>query len=127
MNAASLLTDDLRAKLRANGDDAGADHVPVVKFFNPAGAGTWLATELAADGDTLFGIADVGVGCPELGSFGLRELEAITLPFGLAIERDIAFSSEHPLSAWAEAARACRSLSAAEQILAAARLRRGDP
>ena len=27
------------------------DHIPVVKFFNPFGAGVWLATELDQGGD----------------------------------------------------------------------------
>lgn len=125
MNAAQLLTPDLREKLRANAGAPGADHVPVVKFFNPAGAGAWLATELDVDGDTLFGLADLGFGCPEIGSFSLAELESIRLPFGLRIERDIAFSTEHALSAWAEAARASDSLGAAQRILAAARRKRG--
>ena len=47
-----LLTDDLRERLLANGRDRDADHVPVVKFFNPLGTGVWLATELDEDGDT---------------------------------------------------------------------------
>ena len=47
-----LLTDELRAQLLANGRIRDADHVPVVKFFNPLGEGVWLATELDADGDT---------------------------------------------------------------------------
>ena len=49
-----LLTDELRAQLLANGRQRDIDHVPVVKFFNPLGAGVWLATELDADGDILF-------------------------------------------------------------------------
>lgn len=124
MNAAHLLTAELREKLRANAEGPGADHLPVVKLFNPAGAGTWLATELGDDDDTLFGIADLGFGCPEVGSFSLDELASLRLPFGLRIERDIAFSTEHSLSAWAEAARATGSLGAAERVLAAARRRR---
>jgi len=73
-----LLTDELRQRLLANGRDASADHVSVVKFFNPLGEGVWLATELDADGDTLFGLADLG--CPELGSFSLDELSSVRLP-----------------------------------------------
>ena len=61
-----LLTDELRARLLANGRQRDGDHIPVVKFFNPVGEGVWLATELDADGDTMFGRADIG--CPELGS-----------------------------------------------------------
>ena len=43
----------------------------MVKLFNPLGAATWMATELDEDGDTLFGLADLGFGCPELGYFSL--------------------------------------------------------
>jgi hypothetical protein len=110
-----LLTDDLRERLLANGRDRGADHVPVVKFFNPLGEGVWLATELDADGDTLFGLADLG--CPELGSFSLEELASIVLPFGMGIERDILFTGDFPISVWAEAAREAGSIRAAERIL----------
>ena len=120
-----LLTDDLRERLLANGRDRGADHVPVVKFFNPLGEGVWLATELDADGDTLFGLADLGY--PELGSFSLGELASITLPFGMGIERDILFTGDFPISVWAEAARQAGSIRAAERILyRAAQPRRED-
>ena len=36
-----LLTQDQRARLIANGKTSG-DHAPVVKFFSPVGAATWL-------------------------------------------------------------------------------------
>ena len=120
MPAVSLLTPELAEQLRANARLREPDAVPVVKLFNPAGAGTWLATELDEDGDTLFGLADLGFGCPELGSFSLAELQALRLPFGLSIERDQWFSSAVPLSVWAETARSAGSLMAAEQILASA-------
>jgi hypothetical protein len=55
-----LLTPSMRARLLANGRMPDADHIPVVKFFNPFGQGTWLATELDEDGDILFGLADLG-------------------------------------------------------------------
>ena len=90
------------------------DPAPLVKLFNPCGAATWLATELDRDGDTLFGLADLGFGCPELGAFSLRELAGLRLPFGLAIERDLGFASDQPLSRWAERARALGSIIAAE-------------
>ncbi len=38
------------------------DHVPVVNLFDPTGPATWLLTELDADGDTLFGLCDLGFG-----------------------------------------------------------------
>src|SRR3546814_13203407 len=114
-----LLTPQQRARLRANGDAAaigtpGHDPAPVVKLFNPVGAATWLATELDADNDTLFGLADLGFGCPELGSFSLDEIAALRLPFGLFIERDLFFASAVPVSIWAEPARLPGSLAKPE-------------
>lgn len=75
-----LLTPHLADRLTANGRASG-DHAPVVKFFNPLGAGTWLFSEI--DGDILFGLCDLGFGCAELGSASLSEIEALRLPFGL--------------------------------------------
>ena len=92
-----LLTSDQHEQLLANGRQRDVDHVPVVKFFNPVGIGTWLATELDQDRDTCFGIADLGV--PELGTFSLEELATLELPFGMCIERDVFFTGEFPISA----------------------------
>ena len=114
-----LLPDNLRAQLRAKATahhDAmhrdvmqhggyEPDPLPVVKFFNPVGAATWLATELDSDGDTLFGLADLGFGSPELGSFSLSEIASVRLHFGLKIERDLHFAPRFPMSVYAEAAR----------------------
>jgi hypothetical protein len=102
-----LLTPELRDRLLANGRLRGIDHVPVVKFFNPVGAATWLATELDEDGDTMFGLADLGFRSPELGSFNLIEMASVRLPFGLGLERDLNFEGTFPLSVYAEAV--CRA------------------
>lgn len=110
-----LLTPDLREMLLANGRQRDVNHAPVVKFFNPLGIGTWLATELDEDGDILFGLADLGY--PELGSFSLEELSSLRLPFGLGIERDILFASDIPISLWAKAARETGSIRAAERVI----------
>lgn len=118
-----LLTPELAEALRANAaahrlaqaeQRREPDPLPVLKLFNPVGAATWLATELAGDGDTLFGLADLGFGCPELGLFSLSEIAALRLPFGLRIERDLLFTTDQPLSAWAEMARRTGSLFRAE-------------
>lgn len=110
-----LLTPELREQLLANGRRRDVDHVPVVKFFNPFGAGVWLATELDEEGDILFGLADLGY--PELGSFSLEELSSLRLPFGMGIERDLLFTGDFPISIWADAAREAGSIRAAERIL----------
>ena len=118
-----LLPLALRARLVANATRvglAGHDPAPVLKLFNPLGPATWLATELDGDGDTLFGLADLGFGCPELGCFSLSEIAAIRLPFGLAIERDEAFATDIPLSRWTELARATGSILEAQRLLARA-------
>jgi hypothetical protein len=119
-----LLTDELRAQLLANGRQRDVDHVPVVKFFNPFGAGVWLATQLDEDGDIMFGLADIGH--PELGSLSLEELSSLRLPFGMGIERDILFTGDFPISIWAEAAREAGSIRAAERIIRTARQSRWE-
>lgn len=121
----SLIPPEIRAQLRANADASRAaeakeerfDPVPLVKLFSPLSAATWLATELDSDGDTLFGLADLGMGCPELGSFSLSEIEAVQLPFGLAVERDLGFRSHFPLSVWSAWARRAGSIIWAETLL----------
>ncbi|RAK66375.1 DUF2958 domain-containing protein [Phenylobacterium kunshanense] len=112
-----LIPDALRPRLAANAAEPDGDHVPVLKLFNPSGPGTWLITELDPDGDTMFGLCDLDMGCPELGSVSLRELTGVTLPFGLTIERDIHFEGRLPISQWAEIARRCGSIREAEQIV----------
>jgi len=123
-----LLTPEIAARLAANAlarvaaIESGAresDPKPVVRFFNPVSAATWLATEIDADG-ILFGLADLGFGCPELGSFSVAEFESVRLPYGLGIERDLHFEAAHPLSVYAEAARAAGSIIIGEQRLRAA-------
>lgn len=115
-----LLPPDIRETLLANGADRGPDHVPVLKLFNPCGAATWLASELYADGDTLFGLADLGFGCPEMGVFSLTEIASIRLPYGLGIERDLHFSGRFGLTVYADAARIAGRITEAEALLSTA-------
>lgn len=128
----TLLTPELRHLLRTNAvlremherrELAAPDPCPVVKFFNPCGPATWLATELDRDDDTLFGLADLGFGTPELGYFSLSEIAEVRLPFGLGIERDEHFGTRHSLSTWAAEARVQGSVILAQQALR----RRDDP
>ena len=110
-----LLTSTQREQLLANGCQSDVDHVPVVKFFNPLGSGVWLATEFDIDGDTLFGLADLGL--PELGSWSLGEMQAVRLPFDMRIERDLHFTGDFPISVWADMARRAGGIREAERIL----------
>lgn len=121
-----LLPDGLREALRSNATRHGLaircglaepDFVPVLKLFNPLGAATWLATELAEDGDTLFGLADLGFGYPELGTFSLLEIAATRLPYGMFMECDLAFETTHPLSVWAVWSRRAGSILRAQIML----------
>lgn len=99
-----LLTKTIRLQLEANAAAPEIDHKPVVKLFNPVGAATWLLTEI--EGDVAFGLCDLGMGSPEMGNVSITELEGITLPLGLKIERDLYFTADKTLSQYAEAARA---------------------
>ncbi len=69
-------------------DGKGGKAVVYAKFFCPSSSWTWLATEF--DGhDTFFGLVEGFE--KELGYFSLSELESITGPMGLPIERDLWF------------------------------------
>ena len=61
-----LVTADLRRRLLANGTRRDADHVPVLKLFDPCGAATRLIAERRPDDpDTLFGLCDLRRGRQE--------------------------------------------------------------
>lgn len=100
----------LRAQLLANGRKSAAgndrDHFPVVKVFNPSGAATWLLTEIDPDDDRLaFGLADLGLGCPELGYIDLLELLSTRNRLGLLMEMDRYFQPNKSISEYAREAR----------------------
>jgi hypothetical protein len=81
------------------------DPKPVVKLFTPDGACTWLLTELdPEDPDIAFGLCDLGMGFPELGSVRLSELAAVCGALGLSVERDAFFTPTRSLSQYADAA-----------------------
>jgi hypothetical protein len=116
-----LIPEDLRPQLLANGNDPDHDHVPLVKLFDPAGAATWLISEIQPyDDDILFGLCDLGMGFPELGSVSLAELESIRRPLGLRIERDLFFVGRHPLTVYVEAAARAGTITTDLELLAQA-------
>jgi hypothetical protein len=104
-----LFTEAQRRELIANGERTAAgqqtDPRPVVKLFTPDAGATWLLTELdPTDTDRAFGLCDLGLGFPELGYVSLAELAAVRGRFRLPIERDLHFSADRSLSAYAAAA-----------------------
>lgn len=106
MKGDTLLTTADRVELLVNGLNSGVDHRPVVKLFTPDGAAPWLLTECDLDEpDRLFGLCDLGLGCPELGYVSLAEILEVRGRLGLPVERDLHFVADKPLSAYADDAR----------------------
>ena len=58
----------------------------VAKFFNPTGQGDWYLMNKDPESQYCWGIVDLFA--VEVGSFDIKELEEINLPFGMKIERD---------------------------------------
>ncbi len=105
-----LLTPQQREQLLENGRRAALevdfDPVPVVKLFTPDASATWLLTELFPDTpDIAWGLCDLGLGVPEIGSVSLAELIGYRGNLGLHVERDIHVTLDKPLSVYAKAAR----------------------
>lgn len=107
----ALIPDDVLAKLVENGRTSeerdGFDPFPVVKLFTPDAGATWLITEVYPEGPDvrLFGLCDLGMGCPELGYAMLSEIQDVRGKLGLPVERDLHFKAEHRLSTYAANAR----------------------
>lgn len=106
----NLISDELRAQLLANGRqslaDEGFDPPPVVKLFTPDAGATWLLTQIDPDDeDHMFGLCDLGLGFPELGYVSLAELMTVRGRLGLPVERELHFTADKPISAYAREAR----------------------
>jgi len=93
-----LMTKELEERFRQIGSQENKDPIVIAKFFNPVGAGTWLATEYDPKDKIFFGYVSIfGDYCDEWGYFSLEELESVKGPFRLGIERDLYFK-ETPAS-----------------------------
>ena len=112
----NLLTKEQTRQLIANGARANRERMgevtedltrmPVVKLFTPWGSATWLLSEIDPEApDVAFGLCDLGVGSPELGCVSLTELAGVKGPLGLGVERDLYWTPEKSLVAYAEDAR----------------------
>ena len=105
-----LLTYEQHVLMLSNGLASSAgdetDRAPVVKLFTPDAQCVWLLSELDPhDPDIAFGLCDLGMGSPELGSVRLSEIGAVKGPLGLAVERDLYFRANKTLGAYADLAR----------------------
>jgi len=89
-----------------HGDIEGGDLEPVVKLFTPDAECTWLLSELDPDGhNTAFGLADLGIGPPELGWVWLPEIRNLRGKLGLPVERDENFKPRGSMDQYADLAR----------------------
>jgi len=98
-----LTTDLERVQLLANGEaratDRPIDPVPVVRLFTPDAHVTWLLAALdPADGDTAWGLIDLGLGMPTQGTVKLSELAGIVGPLKQPVMRDSYFQPTRTLS-----------------------------
>jgi hypothetical protein len=91
-----LLTKELLNRFEKVGrQEDVSDPIVIAKFFNPAGAGTWYATEYDPESKEFFGYVSIfGDWNDEWGSFALSELESYRGKFGLGIERDRYFGEK---------------------------------
>ena len=91
-----LLTKELLMRFEKVGrQEDDKDPIVIAKFFNPTGAGTWLATEYDPNSKEFFGFVSIfGDYNDEWGYFSLNELENYIGRFGLGIERDLHFTEQ---------------------------------
>ncbi|MDT4856757.1 hypothetical protein FQZ97_911590 [compost metagenome] len=99
----SLITVTERAQMLENGRARTAgqaiDPLPVVRLFTPDAHATWLLTSLdPVDEDTAYGLCDVGIGMPTLGTVKLSELACIVGPLKCPVMRDLYFRATRTMS-----------------------------
>ena len=86
-----LTTQLLKSFEKIGRQENTTDPMVIAKFFDPTGSWTWFATEYDPSTKMFFGLVH-GIE-KEWGPFGLEELENLTLPLGLGIERDMYFDA----------------------------------
>ncbi|MEK7946211.1 DUF2958 domain-containing protein [Pigmentiphaga sp. YJ18] len=98
-----LITTDQRTQLLTVGEARAAgrsiDPMPAVRLFTPDAHAIWLLAALdPADGDTAWGLIDLGIGMPALGTVKLSDLASIVGPLKRPVMRDRYFQAMRPLS-----------------------------
>ena len=104
-----LLTEEERTQLLANGQARAAgvtiDTLPVVRLFTPDAHVTWLLVALdPVDGDTAWGLVDLEIGMPALGTVKLSDLAGIVGPRQQPVMRDLYFRPARTLSEYTKLA-----------------------
>ncbi|EHC73797.1 putative lipoprotein [Salmonella enterica subsp. enterica serovar Montevideo str. S5-403] len=80
---------------RAAGQEC--DPLPVVRLFTPDAHATWLLAALdPTDGDTAYGLIDLGIGMPALATVKLSDLASIVGPLKQPVIRDRYFQPTRP-------------------------------
>ena len=110
-----LITEDERRQLLVHGQARAAgqaiDPLPVVRLFTPDAHATWLLAALdPADGDTAWGLIDLGIGMPGLGHVKLSDLASIVGPRQQPVMRDRYFKAARTLSDYVRLAQANGSI-----------------
>lgn len=87
------------------------DIQPVVRLFTPDAHATWLLAALdPADGDTAYGLCDVGIGMPALGHVKLSDLASVVGPRKAPILHDRYFRPTRSLGEYTRLAQSNRSI-----------------
>jgi len=104
-----LTTADELVQLLANGAARAAGHgidpMPVVRLFTPDAHAIWLLAALdPTDANTAWGLIDLGIGMPALGTVKLSDLASIVGPQQRPVLRDVYFHAVRPLSEYVQLA-----------------------
>ena len=117
-----LFTEEQYKRLIENGSIANMDkdHAPVVMLTLPFTACVWLLSELDPDNpDIAFGLCDLGMGFPELGSVSISEIQSVKHPvFKTGVFNNPEFKAAYPMSAYAAAARSHQEIVWDEAVVA---------
>ena len=79
---------------------------PYLKLFTPGANATWLISEYDPETDTAFGLADLGLGFPELGYIYMPEIRDLRTIHGFKVERDFDFHPDKTITEYAKEAQA---------------------
>ena len=94
-----LMTKEIEGKIPALYSTEQSDYKDIrvyAKFFHPASSWTWYALEYDPKDKMFYGLVNGYV--KELGYFSLQELQEVSYPMGIRIERDKYWNDSTTLS-----------------------------